>query len=129
MNYFSGHIQLSHLGMLAHAFSNMSAIQWETISLVPRLSHARVESLNKCSIDIVKSNCSKTFESCLEYTYRQDKKTTLEHLYASSGLPISYQRKILESCKQRAARQKKARNKAFAIANKHSEDNIGLKGS
>ena len=38
-----------------------------------------VESLNKCSID--HSRRSKTLEACLEFTYRQDKKTTLEHLY------------------------------------------------
>jgi len=35
-----------------------------------------VESLNKCSID--HSKRSKSLKACLEFTYRQDKKTTLQ---------------------------------------------------
>ena len=77
-------------GMLAPAFTTMSRLQWETM---PSDTNG-VESLNKCSID--HSHKSKSLESCLEYTYRQDKKMSLEHLFAYSGLPISFQRKTLE---------------------------------
>lgn len=40
----------------------------------------RVEPINKYSID--HSHRSKAFYSCMEYTYRQVKKATLEYLYA-----------------------------------------------
>ena len=53
---------------------------------------------------------------------------TLEHLYAYSGLPISFQRKTTETYKQRAARQNKARRKRLANTTE-TEDDIGLKGS
>ena len=81
-----------------------------------------VESINKCSID--HSHQSKTLHSCVEYTYRQDKKATLEHLYAYSGLPISFWRKTVDSMKKCAVRQ----NKARYLKTKPSEDDIGLKG-
>ena len=81
-----------------------------------------VESLNKCSID--HTHCSKTLYSCVEYTYRQDKKATLEHLYAYSGLPISFRRKTVDTMKHRALRQKKARYKNTPPL----EDDVGLKG-
>ena len=84
-----------------------------------------VESLNKCSIN--HSKRSKTLEACLEFTYRQDKKTTLEHLYSYSWLPLSFQRKTTESCRQRALKQNKARSKRVFSA-KTDEDDIGLKG-
>ena len=107
--------------MFAPAFTDMSTVQWGTM---PSDTN-RVESLNKCLID--HSNRSKTLEACLEFTYRLDKKTTLEHIYSYSGLPISFQRKTVQSCKQRAARQNKARcKKTYSSAT--SEDDIGLKG-
>ena len=99
----------------------MSRLQWETM---PADTNG-VESLNKCSID--HSHKSKTLESCLEYTYRQDKKMSLEHLFAYSGLPIYFQGKTLEVYKQRAVRQNKARRKRL-LNLEESEDDIGLKG-
>ena len=57
-----------------------------------------VESLNKCSIG--HSHWSETLYSCVEYTYQQDKKAMLEHLYAYSGLLISFQRKIRSGHKE-----------------------------
>ena len=53
---------------------------------------------------------------------------TLEHLYAYSGLPISFQRKTTETYKQRAARQNKARRKRLANTTE-TDDDVGLKGS
>ena len=54
----------------------------------------------------------KTLESCLlEYTYCQDTKMSLKHLFAYNGLPISFQRKTLEVYKQRVVRQNKSRRK------------------
>lgn len=108
--------------MLTPAFSEMSTFQWETM---PSDTNG-VESLNKCSIDHSKK--SKALESCLEFTYRQDKKMTLEHLYAYSGLPISFQRKTTDTYKQRALRQNKARRKRLANITE-SEDDVGLKGN
>ena len=108
--------------MLTLAFTGMSALQWMTM---PSDTNG-VESLNKCAID--HTNKSKSLESCLEFTYRQDKKMTLEHLYAYSGLPISFQRKTTETYKQRAARQNKARRKRLANTTE-TEDDVGLKGS
>lgn len=107
--------------MLAPAFTTMNKLRWE---VMPSDTNG-VESLNKCSID--HTNKSKSLELCLEYTYRQDKKMTLEHLYAYSSLPISFQRKTLEVYKQRAARQNKARRKRM-LSLKEGEDDIALKG-
>ena len=107
--------------MLSPAFTKMSTIQWQTM---PSDTNG-VESLNKCSID--HSNKSKALESCLEFTYRQDKKMTLEHLFAHSGLPISFQRKTVETYKQRSNRQNIARRKRLASA-RESEDDVGLNG-
>ena len=109
--------------MLTPAFSEMSALQW---TVMPSDTNG-VESLNKCAID--HTNKSKFLESCLEFTYRQDKKMTLEHLYAySSGSPISFQRKTTETYEQRAARQNKARRKRLANTTE-TDDDVGLKGS
>ena len=108
--------------MLSPAFTHMSTMQW---SSMPSDTNG-VESLNKCSID--HSKRSKSLESCLEFTYRQDKKTTLEHVYAYSGLPLSFQRVTLETCKERAKRQNKARRKAAQKRDSHDDDDIGLKG-
>ena len=108
--------------MLTLAFTGMSALQWMTM---PSDTNG-VESLNKCAID--HTNKSKSLETCLEFTYRQDKKMTLEHLYAYSGLPISFQRKTTETYKRRAARQNKARRKRLANTTE-TEDDVGLKGS
>lgn len=114
-------LSFSTIEMLAPAFTDMSTVQWGTM---PSDTNG-VESLNKCSID--HSNRSKTLEACLEFTYRLDKKTTLEHIYSYNGLPISFQRKTVQSCKERAARQNKARcKKTYSTAT--SEDDIGLKG-
>ena len=55
-------------GMLSPAFSSMSAVQWSSMPSDTK----GVESLNKVSID--HSKRSKSLESCLEFTYRQDKK-------------------------------------------------------
>ena len=107
--------------MLTPAFSGMSALQW---TVMPSDTNG-VESLNKCAID--HTNKSKSLESCLEFTYRQDKKMTLEHLYAYNGLPISFQRKTIEMYKQRAVRQNKARRKRLANTTE-AEDDVGLKG-
>ena len=107
--------------MLILAFSGMNALQW---TVMPSDTN-RVESLNKCAID--HTNKSKSFESCLEFTYQQDKKMTLEHLYAYSGLPISFQRKTTETYKQCAARQNKACRKRLTNTTE-TEDDIGLKG-
>ena len=52
---------------------------------------------------------------------------TLEHLYAYSVLPISFQRKTLDTYKQRAARQNKARRKRL-LNLEENEDDVGLKG-
>ena len=76
--------------MLSPAFSPMTTMQWASM---PSDTNG-VESLNKCSIDHSKK--SKTLEARLEFTYRQDKKTTLEHLYAYSGLPLSFQCKTTD---------------------------------
>ena len=108
--------------MLTPAFSEMSALQWTVMSSDTN----GVESLNKCAID--HTNKSKSLESCLEFTYRQDKKMTLEHLYAYSGLPISLQRKTTGTYKQRAARQNKARRKRL-VNTTETDDDVGLKGS
>ena len=108
--------------MLSPAFSSMSAVQWTSM---PSDTNG-VESLNKVSID--HSKRSKSLESCLEFTYRQDKKTTLEHLYAHSGLPLSFQRFTLEKCKQRAQRQKIARIRKQKVSCNQDEDDVGLKG-
>lgn len=107
--------------MLSLAFSPMTTMRWASM---PSDTNG-VESLNKCSID--HSKRSKSLEACLEFTYRQDKKTTLEHLFAYSGLPLSFQRKTTESCRQRALKQNKARSKRVYSA-KSDEDDIGLKG-
>ena len=86
-----------------------------------------VESLNKCSID--KSKKSKSLESCLDLTYRQDKKMSYEHLFVHSGLPISFQKKTVETMKKCALRQNKARCKRIlSQAANEDEDDIGLKG-
>ncbi len=73
--------------MLTPAYTDMSIRQWQTM---PRDTNG-VESLNKCSID--HSHRSKSLRACVEYAYRQDKKASLEHLYAYRGLPISFRRK------------------------------------
>ena len=88
--------------------------------------HIYIESLNKCSID--HSKRAKTLEACLEFTYRQDKKTTLEHLYAFSGLPVSFKRFTLEKCKQRQnlARGKLTKEKKTQLLD--DDDDVGLKG-
>ncbi len=86
--------------MLTPAHSQMSIDQWLSM---PRDTNG-VEALNKCSID--HSHRSKTLHSCVEFTYRQDKKATFEHLYAYSGLPISFRRKTVDTMRQRAVRQK-----------------------
>ena len=104
--------------MLTPAHSRMSIDQWLRM---PSDTNG-VESLNKCSID--HSHRSKTLHSCVEYTYRQDKKATLEHLYAYSGLPLSFRRKTVDTMKRHAVRQNKARYKRT----KPDEDDIGLKG-
>lgn len=104
--------------MLAPAHTQMSIDQWLSM---PADTNG-VEPINKCSID--HSHRSKTLHSCVEYTYRQDKKATLEHLYAYGGLPISFRRKTIDSMKKRADRQNMAR---YSKA-KPSEDDIGLKG-
>ena len=80
--------------MLSPAFSCADEFLWEAM---PADTNG-VESLNKSSID--KSNRSKTLESCLDFTYRQDKKMTFEHLFVYSGLPISFQKKTVESINQ-----------------------------
>ena len=95
--------------MLSPVFSPMMTMQWASM---PSDTNG-VESLNRCSID--HSKRSKTLEACLEFMYRQDKKTTLEHLYAYSGLPLSFQRKTTESCRQRALKQNKALSKGFLV--------------
>ena len=107
--------------MLAPAFTKMSTIQW---GMMPSDTNG-VESLNKCSID--HTNRSKTLQGCLEFTYRLDKKTTLEHIFSYSALPLSFQRKTIESCKNRGARQKKTRYKRGKSA--ALEDDVGLKGT
>ena len=108
--------------MLSLAFSPMSPVEWTSM---PADTNG-VESLNKCSID--HSKRAKSLEACLEFTYRQDKKTTLEHLYAYSGLPLSFQRFTLEKCKQRASRQNKARYRAGKQNQHEDSDDVGLKG-
>lgn len=108
-----------HLKMLSSAFTPMNDVQWGTM---PSDTNG-VESLNKCSID--KSNRSKTLEACVDFTYRLDKKATLEHLYAYSGLPLGFQRKTLANCKLRAARQNKAR---YNKKGEKDEDAVGLRG-
>ena len=109
--------------MLSPAFCHMSTMQWASM---PSDTNG-VEALNKCSID--HSKRTKSLEACLEYTYRQDKKTTLEHLFAYSGLPLSFQRMTLEKSKQRAKRQNKARSKATAAKERSDDDDdIGLNG-
>ena len=103
--------------MLTPAFSTANQLIWEAM---PADTNG-VESLNKCSID--KSNRAKTLESCLDFTYRQDKKMTLEHLFIYSGLPIS---KTTETIKNSTVRQNKARRKR--ILAQVNEDDVGLKG-
>ena len=104
--------------MLTPAHSAMSINQWLSM---PRDTNG-VEALNKCSID--HSHRSKTLHSCVEFTYRQDKKATFEHLYAYSGLPISFRKKTVDTMRQRAARQNKARYRPKPA----DDDDIGLKG-
>ena len=108
--------------MLSPAFSCADEFLWEAM---PADTNG-VESLNKSSID--KSNRSKTLESCLDFTYRQDKKMTFEHLFVYSGLPISFQKKTVESIKRTTARQNKARRKRILAEVNEDEDDIGLKG-
>lgn len=67
---------------------------------------------------------AKSLRACVEYTYRQDKKASLEHLHAYRGLPISFHRKTVETMKRCAARQNKARYKKPQPC----EDDVGLKG-
>ena len=66
--------------MLTPAFSTANQLIWEAM---PADTNG-VESLNKCSIE--KSNRAKTLESCLDFTYRQDKKMTLEHFFTLQKL-------------------------------------------
>ena len=112
-------------GMLSPVFSDMSQTQW---SSMPSDTNG-VEALNKYFID--HSKRAKTLEACLEFTYCQDKKTTLEHLYAFTGLLLSYKRCTIEKCKLRAERQNKARCKMTQHKSKeqHDEDDVGLKGT
>ena len=110
--------------MLSPAFSDIPQAQW---SSMPSDTNG-VEALNKCSID--HSKRAKTLEACLEFTYRQDKKMTLEHLYAFTGLPLSYKRCTIEKCKQRAKSQNKARcKKAQHKSKEQHDDDVGLKGA
>ena len=108
--------------LLTPAFSTLSVFQWKAM---PSDTNG-VESLNKCSID--KSKKSKSLESCLDLTYRQDKKMTYEHLFVHSGLPISFQKKTVETMKKCALRQNKARCKRILSQANEDEDDIGLKG-
>ena len=105
--------------MLTPAFSRISSDQWQSM---PSDTNG-VESINQCSID--HSHRSKTLQSCIEYTYRQDKKASLEHLYAYSGLPISFQRKTIATMKQCVVRQNKARYSKSGVTD---DDDVGLKG-
>ena len=108
--------------MLTPAFSTANQLIWEAM---PADTNG-AESLNKCSIE--KSNRAKTLESCLDFTYRQDKKMTLEHLFTYSGLPISFQRKTTETIKNSTVRQNKARRKRILAQVNEDEDDVGLKG-
>ena len=107
-----------NLEMLTPAFSTMSEFQWKAM---PSDTNG-VESLNKYSIDK-----SKTLEACLDFSYRQDKKMTYEHLFVGyCSLPISFQRKTVETNKRSSSRQNKDWRKR--ILTQVNEDNIGLKG-
>jgi len=61
---------LAHSEMLSPAFSPVITMQWASM---PSDTNG-VESLNKCSID--HSKRSKSLKAHLEFTYRQDNKTT-----------------------------------------------------
>lgn len=106
--------------MLTPAHSPMGVDQW---LCMPRDTNG-VEALNKCSID--HTHRSKTLYSCVEFTYRLDKKATFEHLHAYRGLPISFRRNTLVTMRQRAVRQNKARSKPRDDGD--DGDDVGLKG-
>ena len=73
--------------MLSPAFTHMSTMQW---SSMPSDTNG-IESLNKCSID--HSKRSKSIESCLEFTYTQDKKNN-----SGTSVCIQWASVVISAC-------------------------------
>ena len=105
--------------MLTPTFTPMSVLQWEAM---PSDTN-RVESLNKCSID--HRNKCKTLESCLEDTYRQDKKMMLEHLYTwpTVASPCHFRGKHwIHTSNELLYRQNKARRRQLVNLEENEDD-------